>query len=116
MTTTKLDLPDGGWAEVLDPEMLSERDRRPFLKSVDALITSSEDSYDGSLALYDHVMAFMVVSWSYGDGTFDPEAALDLPIGVYDKLRQRADRFLKAITPDFSVSPDEDSPTTPSDA
>jgi hypothetical protein len=112
----KVELPGGGWAEVRDPELLTERERRPFLKSMEKVLSAPErDDSDGPYALYDHVMAFWVTSWSFGD-TFDPDVALDLPIATYDVLRSRADVFLKAITPDFSVSPDEDSPTTPSGA
>jgi hypothetical protein len=75
----------------------------------------SEESLDLMDQLNDRAVLARVAGWSFGpEVTLD--ALLDLPGPIYDRLRELAAPGVLGGGPDFSPSPDPESPTVPSTA
>ena len=105
----RIELPAGGWAELRDVESITERERRPLMVKA----SKADGDYQKLEALADELLLMFVESWSYGDVTAD--TLLDVPSVAYSRLMS-ATPGMDELTPDFSASPDEESPTGPSNA
>ena len=105
----RIDLPAGGWAELRDIETITERERRPLMLKA----SRAGGDYQKLEALADDLLLMFVEEWSYGDVC--AETLQDMPSVAYSKL-MAATPGMDDLTPDFSPSPDEDSPTSPSNA
>jgi hypothetical protein len=103
-------LPSGAEVVLRSPDSVRQRDRRALLVALDGLSGMTR-----SLAASDQVIALAVEKW-----TFDlalPSEQIDVlnelsPVD-YDALTQATKPFDDALFPDFSVSPEPDSPTGP---
>ena len=65
--------------------------------------------------LQDALTLAVVIEWSFGDVTLENLKA-NVPDSVVQRIYRHCDEqgYSEALVPDFSVSPDEESPTTPS--
>lgn len=114
----RIDLPGGGWADILDLKGAKERDRRRFKAAVVkasrlATVADSERFVD---ATYEMLVAG-IREWSFGPITID--ALLDLDPPDYEAIDKAvtvsARRFLKGTQfgPPDEGEPAEDSPFGP---
>lgn len=135
---TRLELPDGQWADLLDPRKVSERKRRPITRLLLSLakdgglseIERSPDAPDEATAariaaalstdalgamddLNDALVVALVDAWSF-DTPCNAETVADLPGDAYEALRDACAPFLTDLMPNFGPTPDPDSPTSPS--
>lgn len=141
----RVELPKGQHALLRDPEDVPERLRRPHLDArehISATLMSTgtteadaEAARDGApgaaaklgLAMIssgvtslgrranDLLITALVESWSY-ETAVSPDALQDLPGRAYDLLLQACEPLAIVMSPDFSPSPDPESPTSPSSA
>jgi hypothetical protein len=100
---SRIELPDGAWAEFIDVDKITERKRRPMLAVIDAV--RQEQTSVGLSEMYDQFLVALIQAWSFG-GEPSTETLLDLPIGTLDKLRKVAIPLFQDALPDFGVSPD----------
>jgi hypothetical protein len=133
----KLELPHDAWADLREPDEIPRGAARRFRKvlyqiatpaaevdqSLDAeaqaaavgkAMLSSPDGMDGIEDLAEAMVLAAVREWSYGSVCAEvledvPDAAVDT---IYDACQ--AGDYIAKLMPDFSPSPDEDSPTKPS--
>lgn len=139
----RVDLPKGQHAMLRDPEDVPERLRRPHLDArergavamagagvteADAQAAQNGDREaatkvglaaisSGSRGMKrdadDLLIMALVQSWSYEEPV-SVEALQDLPGRAYDLLLKACEPLASAMSPDFSPSPDPESPTSPS--
>lgn len=111
----KIDLPGGAWAQLRDPDTITERQRRPIKAAMIAAGSSGE--FQAALAdgIFDHLVLALLESWSF-DAPVTAEGLLDLPGSAYDALTKACTPMLKQILPDFAPTPDPESPSAPSNA
>lgn len=107
-----LDQEQGLHALLRDVKDVSERQRRPI---VEMLKPDQEPDLATMNRVFDALIMALVVSWNRPE-TFNADALLDLPGSQYDALRNAVLPKLQDITPNFGVSPDENSPTDTSKA
>jgi hypothetical protein len=135
----RLKLPYDNWAELRAPDEVPRKAARAFRKHLYKMaqvteangetivlnevtdeqaaalaIMRSEDGFDKIEDMAEALVLAAVREWSYGavcEAVLEevPDKALDL---IYDEC-QRQD-FIGHLMPDFGVSPDDESPTTPS--
>lgn len=135
----RLKLPYDNWAELRAPDEVPRKAARAFRKHLYKMaqvtddngettvlnevtdeqaaalaIMRSEDGFDKIEDMAEALVLAAVREWSYGavcEAVLEevPDKALDL---IYDEC-QRQD-FVGHLMPDFGVSPDDESPTTPS--
>lgn len=126
--STKITLPDDGWALLRDPAKVPERLRRPVTSlatrlqpQIRALQAVADAERDGDLTadavdrfeeLNDLAIVALVAEWSY-DFPISVETVGDLPGDAYDELRRATAKQALALIPDFSPDPDPASPTGP---
>jgi len=136
----KVNLPDGGWAVLRDPETVTERQRRPLvrlqrrtiMKSASALAgldldkmtpadaltklapTLSDEDFDALEDIDDMVIVTLVDSWSY-EQPVTVDGSLDLPSkarsALLEECRPLMSRLLGDTTDEDVLDPD--SPTEP---
>ena len=119
---SRVDLPDGQWAELDDPRRVTERKRRPYLSAMTAASASTANlprdgngeidnrffgaeqqaAYDASL---DALTVCLVKAWSY-DLPVVADSLLDLPVGAVDALRAECGKLHDQLLPNFAPSPD----------
>ena len=123
----KVSLPDGAWAVLRSPSAVPERLRRPVVKAMFAGIAAASQTTDNvgqdALAMVDNlevyselndlVIVARVAEWSF-DLPIVLDSILDLPGNAYDHLKLVCAEGLQDMMPDFSLSNDPDSPTSPS--
>lgn len=112
----KIDLPGGGWAALRDPDTVTERQRKPFIKAVGRAgnLAGFEDGGIGALLdVQDALVLALVDSWSY-DGPVTADALEDLPHKAISSLRLACQAFRDELLPDFGPTPDPASPSAPS--
>jgi hypothetical protein len=132
-----LDLPDGGSAELRAPDAIPRKQARHFRAVYGAIATPASEGVDAeddpkTIAnkaaanllksnmlvtiddIADALVLCVVESWSYGEVT--AEVLETLPDAVVTEINKAADSggYVDKLMPDFSLSPDEDSPTGPS--
>lgn len=144
MTTTTIELPDGGTATIRDPKDVTERQRRPVTRlqmrlaaspvgqllarkddvkddeaasaALDAELTAAIVNDPEALALLDDLNDALMVALveSVNGVAMTGESALDQPHGVYDALKTESAKYVTQLMPTFSANPDPASPTPPS--
>jgi hypothetical protein len=104
-------LPSGAEVVLRGPESVRQRDRRALLVALDGI----EGSSARSLAASDQVLVLAVEKWTFDLPlpSEDVRVLDELTTGDYDALTQAAKPFDDAIFPDFSPTPDRDTPTEP---
>ena len=134
----KLLLPHDNWADLREPDEIPRKPARAFRKALTDAVVPIADDLDPSLGeeamkveaakrlmasadafglmddLAEALVLAVVADWSFGPvdmETLDtiPDAAVDI---IYAQCQ--GDGYLEKLMPSFGVSPDEDSPTTPS--
>ena len=115
---TRIDLPAGAWAELRDPDAVTERQRKPFVAAL-GRATKYEGMDDGGLSsmmdVQDALVMAMVEGWSF-TLPVNADSLLDLPHKTVTALRTACTPFQAELMPDFGPTPDPDSPTVPSSA
>ena len=131
----KLQLPHDAWADLREPDEIPRKAARKFRKvlykvaapsagidqndpnaaaKVAAEMLGSADGMDGIEEMAEAMVLAVVSDWSYGEVSVDvldtiPDAAVN---AIYDECQ--ANDYITKLMPDFGISVDEDSPTTPS--
>lgn len=104
----RLELPSGAWAEVPDPDHLTNADRKGLIRAIrDAGIEPPEEgSAIDTTEIFlgpavNSVMAWLVKEWSYEmpRPAADLEAVDSIPIADYDVLVEHADRLMPMLLP-----------------
>lgn len=111
---SRIDLPDGAWAELRSPKKVSERKRRQYISAMSEF-NASKAGLDPSLFgskqqdLLDNALDLLIVclvsSWSLPDPV-SVEALADLGTDVFDPLKAACLSLASDVLPDFSVDPD----------
>ncbi len=112
----RVELPGGGWADLRDPDAVTERQRKPFLAASGRLVKSDDMEDSGFIAVLDvqdALVLALVNAWSY-EAPVTADSLLDLPCKALDALRAACFAHRDALTPDFGPTPDPASPTEPS--
>ena len=118
----------GGWLVLRDPKEVPERLRRPILlkgnaiaKQTAAIANGSveasnidEDTLAGMFAFNDLLAVALISEWSFAE-PITVEGLGNLPGKTYDSVQKIVAPLITAVMPDFEPSPEEDSPTVPSD-
>jgi hypothetical protein len=102
-----------GWIELREPNLVSERLRRPvFEKSVSgSSLVEEEDNVvsEETMRFFsefnDLVALAMIKEWSF-EFPISLEGLLDLPSRTYDDVRKAVTPFVNELIPDFGVDPD----------
>lgn len=105
--TTRLDLPDNGWAVITPPRKVKERKRRRWLTAATA-VTGSDGMSEAAMEL----VLCLVEQWSFGDVT----AAVyeDLAVETTDMLVAACVPLAEQLAPNFEADPDPKAPTAAS--
>ena len=120
---SRIELPDGQWAETRDPLKTTNNDRKRFLRALprdDDGEPASVHGLDSMTAL----AAFAVEAWSFQDEAGEPLPITpenidgELSILQFDTLVDECQPFMKKLFPKFGVDGvlDPESPTEPSKA
>lgn len=111
----KIDVP-GGWAKLRDPDTVTERQRKPFMKAV-GRAGNLQAADDGGISLLvevqDALVLAMVEEWSF-DAPITADGLEDLPHKAITALRVACQEFREELLPDFGPTPDPQSPSVPS--
>lgn len=111
----KLEVP-GGWAKLRDPDAVTERQRKPFVKAV-GRASKISDADDGGISLLvevqDALVLALVEEWSF-DAPVTADGLEDLPHKAITALRVACQAFRDELLPDFGPNPDPGSPPVPS--
>lgn len=134
---TRVDLSDGNWAELREPEQVSERLRRPIQRALarvsvqtwevvlaakrrrdgdEAQVVEAEVSdrdFDSLNEANDHCIVALVAAWSFPN-PITLESVLDLPSRDYAVLRERCAPAVGSLFVSFDPTPELQSPTAPS--
>ena len=129
----KLDLPNGAWALVREPDEVPRKQARAFRRVLYKLsagadvdptldqeaaareagraLLHSDSGLDGIEDMADALVFCAVAEWSYGP--VDAETLDTMPDAAVDAIYQHAVTagYMDKLMPDFGVNPDEDSPT-----
>lgn len=118
----RIELPGGAWADIRDPEELSERHRRPVKNLASASVATiarlegisagedmaalgiTEEEADRLTRLQDATIVAVVAAWSY-DLPVTADALLDLPGAAYDALAAATAKTGAEATLDTSPNP-----------
>lgn len=115
----------GGWVNLRDPDTVTERQRRPFVRLMMAHgqdwanVETDEDGnpkVDPSALpvmqeMQEAAILALVAEWSF-DAPVTPDGLLDIPPKAYDRLVwKEAQARMGSLMPDFGVNPEESSPT-----
>lgn len=120
---SRVDLPDGGWAELAAPKKVSERKRRRYIhamtefnKSTQTIPRDAKGELDptgfGGVqqdlldAALDLLTVALVTAWSY-EAPIAIESLEDFPVDVFDAIRRACNDLAPQLMPDL-VSPDPD--------
>lgn len=103
--TTRLDLPEGGWAIVTEPRKVKERKRRVWLAASAEVgdLNTAEGMDKNSDALMQLVLC-LVEQWSFGDVT--ATVFEDLDVGTTDDLVRQCMPLAADLAPNFGPDPD----------
>ena len=112
----RIELPAGAWAELRDPDVVTERQRRPVVTAL-GRASKYEGMEDGGMAalvnVADAVLMAMVEAWSFA-APITMDGLDDLPAKTVTALRKACEPFQKELLPDFGPTPDPATPTVPS--
>lgn len=133
---SRLDLPDGQWAELVNPRKVSERKRRPYIAAMTDLSSSTADiaqipnpqfggepgqpvtipdpaRFSGAhMQLADRVsdalILALVAEWSFGDVSQD--ILEGLPADCFDPIFRACRDLAPELAPDYGPDPDPKAP------
>ena len=127
---THVPLPDGQWAELMDPRKVSERKRRPYVTAMTAFNAVAPRDEKGELlsmqigaeaaGLLDRALDLLTVAlvkaWSFEQSPgvalpVEVESLQDLPVDAFDDLRREVNKLSPALLPNFDPTPDPKAPT-----
>lgn len=95
----RVELPDGNWAELRDPDDVRRSDQRAALKSADAEgsinLLSNKFGLDGMAAIQDALMVRFIRRWSLVNG--DGETPLPVTLEAVQDLRMSYYQPLAAV-------------------
>ena len=121
-----VDLPNGGWARLVTADEITTGRRRlvEIASAVYANALSSDDPEAEPRALMrvqDATLVALLDRWSLDRPLPTLDTIEDVPANVYDALQEAAAARGREVSEavagvDFSVTPDKESPTTPSGA
>lgn len=135
---TRLELPNGAWADVREPDEVPRKVARAFRKvlyrlsagadvdpaldreaaarAAGAALMKSDSGLDGIEDMADALVFCVVSEWSFG--AVDQDTLDAMPDAAVDAIYQHAvsGGYMEKLMPDFGISPDPDSPTPPSGA
>lgn len=125
----KVDLPDGGWADLADPRKVPEKKRSRYRRSHFAFSAATADlprmdsdpnipdpryMTDEASDLADNIAAQLVLclvtEWSFGDVTLD--VLEGIPGDAYDALVLACRDLAPELMPDYQVDTDPKAPTS----
>lgn len=107
----KIELPGGAWAALRDPDVVTERQRKPLILAAQRL--AAEGNLSVMVDVQDAVVLAMVESWSF-DVPVTADGLLDVPAKTLTALRLACEGFAAELMPDFGPTPDPESPSAPS--
>jgi hypothetical protein len=112
---SRIELPDGQWAELLDPKKVNERKRRAYISAMSEYQKSKAGIADASGfgaeqqdlldKAFDLLIVCLVSSWSF-EQPVGVEALADFGTDVFDPLKSACLKVAKDVLPDYSPSPD----------
>ena len=112
----KVSLPGDAWAQLRDPDTVTERQRKPFVTAI-GRVAKADGMDDGGMgALFDVqdcLVLAMVQEWSF-EFPVTADGLLDLPHKAISALRVECAKFQDELMPDFGPTKDPDTPTAPS--
>lgn len=126
----KIDLPNGGWALVREPDEIPRKAARQFravlyrlagpvgnetdAAAAASALLSAPGGLDGIEDMADALVFAVVAEWSYGP--VDSDTLDTMPDSAVDTIYQHAvaGGYMEKLMPDFSPNPDDESPTGPS--
>lgn len=110
MNTIQYALKGGGWVGFVDPETVTNKERKEIMRSLSTM--DAVDAYDK----VDIAVMTLLKGWSFEltlptiqDNTLD-----GLPARVCDELYAIATKVMETLTPDYDPNPSPLSPTGPS--
>lgn len=134
---TRLDLPNGQWADIRDADAIPRKAARAFRKVLYRLsagaadldprldqdaaarkaaseLLKSDSSLDGIEDMADALVFAVVSEWSFG--AVDQDTLDTMPDSAVDAIYQSAMQggYIDKLMPDFGPTGQDDSPTTPS--
>ena len=111
----RIDLPASAWAELRDPDVVTERGRKPLIAALNGATKAVDDGVviDSMLDVQDALIVVMVEAWSF-DLPVEADSLLDLPAKTVTALRKACAKFQDELMPDFGPTPDPASPSVPS--
>jgi hypothetical protein len=135
----RIELGHDHWAELRDADQIPRKQARKFRKvlykvaapaadvdqtldddakaiAAGKALMASADGLDGIEEMAEAMVLAVVSEWSFGEVT--PEVLDTLPDAAVNAIYERCqkDGYVEKLMPDFSPSPDLDSPTKPSTA
>lgn len=114
--TTRVELPDGQWAELREPASLTNGQRKPFMlaftRAVQQSTSGTDESAAATLAVGDATIVVLIDSWSLDKKLpCDEPAVLDeLDIGTYDTLAKACAALIPDLEQSLAPSPPKPSP------
>lgn len=114
----RIELANDGWAELRDPQTLTNGQRKPFMRLLAGLPTGKDGTPDMNavdadtiLSIGDTLLKAFLVEWSFGPLPAEDPAALDNLLAVdYDKLQVAAGDLMGELAPKEAAG---DVPPTP---
>lgn len=124
---SRIDLPDGQWAELAPPKKVPERKRRRYVAAMTDLVQATnhlpknekgepDQSEFGASemekvdAVGDALILALVREWSFGEVTL--EAIAELPGDAFDALLIACRDLAPDLTPNYEPSPDPKAATS----
>ena len=111
----RIELPAGAWAELRDPDVVTERGRKPLVTALDGATKAVDDGavVTTMIDVQTACVVVMVEAWSF-DLPIEADSLLDLPAKTVDALRKECAKYQDELMPDFGPTPDKASPSVPS--
>ena len=111
---SRIELPEGQWAEIVNPRKVTERKRRLYLRAM-AEYQQSREVMAGFGPeqqrllddAFDLLIVALVQSWSF-EQPVSVEAFADLPADVFDPLRKACMALAAGLLPDYGPAATED--------
>lgn len=101
---SRIELPDGGWAELRDIDTISKGERDRVVR----LYQTTDDNVEAAMLVSDEMVKILVTSWSLENPlpSQEPQVIERLPFKVFDALANVALAMLPDLVPDFGPNPD----------
>ena len=79
----RIELPAGAWAELRDPDLVTEGERQPLLKALSGATKAMDDGgvVESMIHVQNAVLLVMVESWSF-DAPVEDASLQNLPVKI----------------------------------